>query len=90
MGKGVTSMEDEAEGAETQGKRQEKRCNKYRHWKEQSLFQTVIWVIWTVTVRNVPFGFKKLMVSDLFHRTLRTKKAKDVSIDGTSDKKIIC
>lgn len=54
------------------------------------MFQAVIWVICTVMVRNVPFGLKKLRALDLSHRTLRTKKAKDVCIDGTSDKKIIC
>lgn len=34
MGKCVTNMGAEAEGAETQGKRQQRRCNKYRPWKE--------------------------------------------------------
>lgn len=51
------------------------------------MLQAVIWVIWTVMVRNVPFGLKKPRALDLSHRTLRTKKAKDECIDGTSDKK---
>lgn len=51
------------------------------------MLPAVIWVIWTVMVRNVPFGLKKPRALDLSHRTLRTKKAKDVCIDGTSDKK---
>lgn len=64
-------MKLEEQGGRTRGRRESVISQR---WGWAAIVSGRVWIIATLLISNVPFGFEKLMLSDASHRTLRVVK----------------